>query len=193
MSRSARLLVLTLFASGCGAKPDEGGGGGGTGSRPTGSLPGDGNRAGAAGQGSDVGRWVPVGDFAIRIDSASVGRPMIHTYVADGEQEADANVLVLEISVANSSKTLKLEYGRPYSVVTDEHGNEYGSKDFAFADRVNGHPGRGTVYPGGEAVKDTLCFQPPVSAAKNLRLTLKPFWGPKGGTVEFRLPAPSKK
>jgi len=142
-----------------------------------------------------LGEWRQVGDIRMRIDGATIGKPRVKPLFGRTEYVADKDYLLIHFTVENLSKSKKLEYGRPRNgfgshaaKLTDEHDNDYRTGPYE-DDEVNGHTGRATIYPGDPPVQDVLCFQRPVDAATELRLTVAPYWLPGNEPFRFRIPA----
>jgi hypothetical protein len=114
----------------------------------------------------------PAQEVAVKVQSVSVGKLPAELGVATGPgNDANKKYLILVVNVHNLSAAKKLDFqawgrvSRSSSRITlvDDVPNNY--RLFAVQASLP------SVYPG-EVYSDTLIFEPPVSAAKYLRVTL---------------------
>lgn len=97
------------------------------------------------------------------------------------KSQSKESLLEIGIVVSNLSETRKIDYhswAGKFSIfernparLADEFNNSYNRIHFGFGVKVDGQQDRESIYPK-KSVTDILVFEPPVSNAKNLVLTL---------------------
>jgi hypothetical protein len=122
------------------------------------------------------GQAFVTGEIRVTLETAEVGTAT--------EQSARPGkpCLKVGIRVANTSTTRKVDRHRLLCRLSDDIGNEYSPIGLDF--------GSGTpLYPGQQAV-EVLTFEPPVAAAKELRLEIFADSVGGKGLIKFRLAPP---
>jgi hypothetical protein len=131
-----------------------------------------------------VNEWSTVGDLSVRVTKAELRKPPLRSRDHDRRYEGKEPELMLSIEIRNNSEVRKVLYGRWGGLLSgdtpdgaaDEHGNRYrvaSHGDFS-GEYVEGGLEYSTkdIRPGDPIVKDVICFERPVGAAKEIRITL---------------------
>ena len=107
-------------------------------------------------------------------------------------------LLTITVALTNLSTTRKLDYTtwqgqslsliRDFAVLRDNYDNVYKRVTFGLVDRPKGQVEDNVSLLPGETITDTLVFEPPIKAAKYLRLELpaENFGGT--GILRFQIP-----
>jgi hypothetical protein len=153
-----------------------------------------------------LGEWCDSDFAAVRIVSAEVAKPKMRQAFTGDVVDGGQAELIIRLEIKNNSPTRKLDYYRfrfsdfdNKARATDEHKNQYPAIEH------DGSAGKGslalgeaskTMHPGDPVHVDYFCFERPVEAATELRITLGALT-PEGKPFHFKLVAadwkPAKK
>jgi hypothetical protein len=153
-------------------------------------------------KGAALNEWVQAGDVRVRVTKAKVQKvPLVLGTKGKEKFESDGPELMLWVEIENLSKAKKVTYFRwrtgplrgPWAKLTDDHKNEYrliprGELLGVHVDGGSEHSTT-TMAPGAPVIRDILCFEPPVGAAKELTLILNRLQDEEKGEYRFKIPA----
>lgn len=117
------------------------------------------------------------GDASVKVKSVRIGNATQSGI--NGRREVGPYLLV-ELRVTNRSENKKLDFkgwsngldfGSPKCSLVDEHGNDYAHITDGMTERWDGPVSQEVIAPRG-LMTDLLIFEPPVNAAKELRLEI---------------------
>lgn len=117
------------------------------------------------------------------------------------EYELGEPELVAWVEIENRTPAFKLDYRGWDSVsssaavaLRDEHGNRYAVRNHGGPSSwLKGRDRRGAIHPGDKPVTDVICFERPIAAAKNLKLTLPALTQETKSAYQFEIPASAWK
>lgn len=140
---------------------------------------------------------INIGSIKATITEARIGKVPLYQRIMEEEQVSKEDLLLIRITIANTSKTKKIDYEgwmSPFASIkdieatlTDDAGNNYRMADFGATVQVKDASMDNSIYPG-KSTKDVVVFERPIDGAKYLDLTLSAEGCREDGKFRFRIP-----
>ncbi len=149
-------------------------------------------------QWADATDTVTLGNVAVRITSARVGKVTLRREFDGSNSKSADPLLTIEVEISNVGANTKVQYrtfmGRAvsftndYAVLRDNFDNVYQRIDFGLSAKPAGATESASVYPG-KSITDVLVFERPIETVEHLNLVLpaQSFGG--NGMLRIRIPS----